>query len=130
MRCPNCSSYQSGDFCQQCGTVFREKVPVVKINKRSEKGKEDDKKYFQLRAKFLKQHLRCAVYPELKAVDVHHKRGRGKYYLDVSTWLPVSRKAHTEIEANPEWAIEMGYSELRLKNYDIDDKGEAIQRDS
>lgn len=129
MKCTKCTSYVSGDYCQICGTILVLKEPTKKkIPKRSEKGKEEDKVYYPRRKKFLKDNPRCAVYSELKSEDVHHKRGRGIYYLDVSTWLAVSRRAHTEINENPEWAIEMGYSELRLKKYDTGiDNGEDIQ---
>lgn len=48
------------------------------------------------------------------SVDVHHKRGRGKYLLDESTWLPVCRGCHNKIETHPNWAKENGYSESRL----------------
>ena len=36
-----------------------------------------------------------------KAVDIHHKRGRhGKNYLDVKTWMAVSRSGHQWIHEN------------------------------
>lgn len=57
----------------------------------------------------------CAVFPEKKAVDIHHKRGRiGELLLDENHWLPVSRKGHIKIEQNPLWAKQMGFSEYRL----------------
>jgi hypothetical protein len=93
-----------------------------KIKQRSDKKKIDDLVYKAKRLKFLKEHPRCAVYPELMASDIHHKRGRtGSNYLDEKTWLAVSRRAHQEIEENPEWAYSNGYSELRLKNYESED---------
>ncbi len=68
------------------------------------------------RAKEFIKNKRCAVYPQLKAEEVHHKRGRtGDLLLDEAHWLPVSRKGHVKIEMNPRWAKEMGYSESRLK---------------
>lgn len=69
---------------------------------------------------------RCAVFPELQAQDVHHKKGRVGYadewareqgitlLLDERFWLPVSREGHTKIELNPTWAKEKGYSLNRL----------------
>jgi hypothetical protein len=38
----------------------------------------------------------------------------GKLLLDQKFWLAVSRKGHKAIEANPEWAKKMGFSESRL----------------
>jgi hypothetical protein len=118
MKCTECGTYCSGDFCPNCGTILRIKETGIKpIAPRSDKMKDKDKIYNRKRKAFLKKYPRCYVYPDLKSVDVHHKRGRGLYYLDESTWIAVSRKAHQDIEANPEWAYEMGYSESRLKNY-------------
>lgn len=64
----------------------------------------------------------CAVYPNLKATQVHHKMGRIGYadewarqrgitlLLDERFWLPVSMKGHNRVELNPKWAREHGYS--------------------
>jgi hypothetical protein len=49
----------------------------------------------------------------LHATDVHHKKGRGKYHLDVTTWLPVCRNCHAWIELNPIDAVELGFSDSR-----------------
>jgi hypothetical protein len=117
MKC-DCGAYVSGDSCKNCGRLLTEKPKKSKkIKNRSDKGKAEDLVYKALRLKFLRENPRCAVYPELKATEVHHKRGRGEYYLDVSTWLPVSHDAHLKITNNHEWALENGYSEERLKNY-------------
>lgn len=67
-------------------------------------------RYRTLRKKFLELNPRCAVYPHLPATEIHHKKGRGIYLNDVSTWLAVSRQGHRKIEENPEWAKEMGFS--------------------
>lgn len=44
-----------------------------------------------------------------KSTDVHHRKGRGKYLLDVSTWMAVSREGHQWIHANPKESYEKGY---------------------
>ncbi len=120
MNCPKCHSYVSGDFCLICNhIIFEKKKPITKIKKVSDKKKLNDALYFVLRAKFLKDNPKCFVYPWLESIECHHKRGKiGKNYLDVSTFLAVSREAHRKIEDNPEWAKEMGYSESRLKTTD------------
>lgn len=43
------------------------------------------------------------------STEVHHKKGRGKYLLDVSTWLAVCRSAHNYIHDNPKEAEEKGW---------------------
>jgi hypothetical protein len=47
-------------------------------------------------------------------LTVHHKKGRGKYFLDVSTWLSACFNCHQWIETHPEEAKELGLSESRL----------------
>lgn len=66
------------------------------------------KLYSAQRKRFLEMNPTCALYG-IPAVDVHHVFGRGKYLLDESTWLAVSREAHRKIHDNPKWAREMGY---------------------
>lgn len=119
MRCPEDGSEQSGDSCKLCGKVFKaKKEKPAGIKQKSDRLAAEDREYKKLRIVFLKENPKCAVYPWLPATEVHHKRGRGIYFLDVTTFLPVSNRAHRKITDNPKWAEEKGYSEPRLKNYD------------
>jgi hypothetical protein len=87
---------------------------ITKIKPRSKKMDKNMVIYNKLRKQFLKEHPICPVTGEM-ATDIHHKRGRlGKLLLDQKFWLAVSRKGHKAIEANPEWAKKMGFSENRL----------------
>lgn len=45
--------------------------------------------------------------------EVHHIKGRGKYFLDVSTWLAVSSEGHRAIHADPKRSYERGYMQPR-----------------
>jgi hypothetical protein len=112
-----CSSnhYVSGDFCHLCGETLKEKkVPVKGIKKVSDKRAKEAQEYSRLKKEFLEKNPRCAVYKNLKAVDVHHQKGKlGPLYLDTRFWLPVSRKAHSRITDDSKWAVENGYSILR-----------------
>lgn len=65
--------------------------------------------YHRLRDAFLAEHPRCAVFPERKATEIHHTRGRGRFLLDTSTWLAVSRAGHEKIEVERAWARERGF---------------------
>lgn len=110
-----CGAYCSGDFCKVCSTYLREpKARTKAIKKRSEKGEKEDIVYRALRLKFLRENPYCKLYPDKKATTVHHSRGRGKYYLDVKTWIPLSFEAHVYIETHPEFAYENGFSLSRL----------------
>ena len=71
-------------------------------------------RYRALRKRFLVDNPQCAVYPHLPATEIHHKKGRGKYLNDTTTWLAVSRQGHNRIEAFPVEAKEKGWSVSRL----------------
>lgn len=107
--CIGCGCHYSGDSCGVCEQP-QKKNKVYQLPQKSEKRKQEEKEYLRLKEQFLKDNPNCAVYPLEKAVDVHHKEKRGKNYLKVETWLAVSRRAHREIEDNPKWAYQMGYS--------------------
>jgi hypothetical protein len=100
MNCPKCGFFAKGNECGACGTRIKDVV---------DKRKDDDKIYFERRKIFLAKNPQCAVFPEKKSCEVHHKKGRGIFYLDESTWLPVSKAGHTEINNYPEWAERMGF---------------------
>lgn len=85
----------------------------------SKKRSIENRKYSVLRKEFLSQKPKCeASLPgcQKKSTDVHHKAGRGEYFLRVDTWLAVCRCCHIWIEENPEKAKELNLSESRLKN--------------
>jgi hypothetical protein len=124
-QCGNCGCYPKGDVCHLCGkklgAVGADKLsddtpkgkPIRPFSKKREKLNDEYNKEAKI---FLKMNPRCAVYPELQSKEVHHKKGRtGKLLIDKRYWLAVSRKAHRKITDNPAWAIEHGYSLLRLE---------------
>lgn len=83
---------------------------VYKIPKKSTKRAKQDKIYLAKRIVFLKENQFCAVYPNKKATEIHHKysgKDRDKYYLDETTWLAVSREGHLWIHSNPKEAREI-----------------------
>lgn len=47
------------------------------------------------------------------ATDIHHKKGRGKYLNDTSTWMAVSREGHNWIHNHPKEAYEKGWMVAR-----------------
>ncbi len=71
---------------------------------------------------------RCAVFPELPATQVHHKRGKGFGFWDdwarergiillndVRWWLAVSDKGHRKITDQSAWAVKMGFTLSRTE---------------
>ena len=91
-------------------------IKKPKINPVSKQRQSDDKMYAKLRKQFLKDNPQCAVTGK-EATEVHHMAGKiGSLYLDTNLWLSVCREAHRQIEENPLWAKENGYSVSRLAN--------------
>jgi len=92
--------------------------PTKKINARSKKRKIQELQYSADRIVFLsKPENRICPVTKQRATEVHHKKGRiGELLLDQRYWLGVSAEGHRQIEENPDWAKEMGYSLNRLSN--------------
>lgn len=108
-------------YCQSCWNKIKPKTPAkprTAIARTSDKRSREDRLYYAARIIYLKIHPVCHVnlhpYCTITATDVHHRRGRGKYYLDQTFWLPVCRGCHTFVELNPKEAIDNGWSLLRL----------------
>ena len=83
------------------------------MRKVSKKLARQNNSYSKLRKEFFKDKILCEAVIHnctLKATDVHHMKGRGKYHLDTSTWLAVCRRCHNWIEEHPADAKELGYS--------------------
>lgn len=87
------------------------------MRQKSRKMQRIDTKYNKLRGVFLMEKPMCqAALPSctLKSTDIHHKKGRGKYHNDITTWLSVCRTCHNWIELNPIEAEELGFSIKRI----------------
>lgn len=65
-------------------------------------------RYHALRKGFLDRHPLCERCGE-KACDIHHKKGRGAYLLEVDTWMSVCRGCHDYIGQHPFESYEMGW---------------------
>jgi hypothetical protein len=115
-------------YCKQCWlkkSLSNTKTPILKtiksIKSKSDKMSALDQTYMVLRRKFLETNPGCQAKLNdcsLQATDVHHKKGRGEYYLDKSTWLAVCRSCHSWIELHPIEAKQLGFSNNRLNDYE------------
>ena len=90
--------------------TIKEFKPIPKI---SQKRKIENAKYIVLRIEFLgkKENQICPITGK-PTTEVHHTycgKDRAKYYLDVSTWLAVSREGHNWIHSFPKEARLLGY---------------------
>jgi hypothetical protein len=119
------NSVWSGGYCQRHQYIRRDKIfePAKKktkpIPKFSKKTRIKIGEYSTLRKDFLEAHPLCMAKLEectRIATDIHHKQGRGKFFLVIKTWLGVCRNCHHWIENHPKEAKELGLSDSRLKN--------------
>jgi len=118
-------NHEGGKYCQQCWNYikFKKDPPVPKKNKpiapKSKKQQKLDVLYTQLRKVYMTNNPMChAALPGCgqQSTDVHHKKGRGKWYLVVNTWMSVCRHCHTWIETHPIEATEMGFRESKTRD--------------
>jgi hypothetical protein len=87
------------------------------IKKVSKKMGKTTRSYSKQRIEFLLNNPMCHAKIfncTLGSTEIHHKKGRDKYHLDIDTWLAVCRNCHNWIEHNPEEAIELGYSQNKF----------------
>ena len=87
----------------------------TRINPQSPSMKIKNLEYSKKSKIFLKQQHYCqmcilsGVSRPLKAIEVHHREGRGKNLLMVHTWVPICRKHHNWIGENPKEARKLGW---------------------
>lgn len=89
------------------------KPPRTRVNKVSEKRKEQNAEYAILREAFLKENPKCACCGD-PSQHVHHRAGRqNDMLLEKQYFMAVCDGCHREIHDNPEWARQQGYMILR-----------------
>jgi hypothetical protein len=118
--------------------IPRPKKAKKGLSPRSKRGIARNREYKKLKDQFLIDHPYCQHYMAENGIDekvaidnlgivlvnrlgnwcyldiprsseIHHKKGRGKYHLDVSTWM-ATREGHSLfIHGDPKTAYERGY---------------------
>ena len=105
--------YCSYECIKSCSKPDIRLKTVYKIPKVSKKRKVEQLQYQVLRTEFLsKPENKICPITKRPTTDVHHKfsgKDRAKYFLDVSTWLAVSREGHNWIHNNPKKSRELGF---------------------
>lgn len=95
-------------------TKLNQRVRRSALRKASVRQRDVIRVYSKLRKKYLEIHPLCECdLPGCtrKAVEIHHKKGRGKNTTDVSTFLAVCRSCHDWIHNNPKEAKELKFLE-------------------
>lgn len=112
-RCQECN----GHGCSVCfGRGYIIKAPKTRGRVRPVKVKRvhENVIYAQLRREFLLENPRCLVpvgpgrVCSAPSTECHHRKGRGRFYLDVSTFFPTCSACHAAIHTTRQrWARQM-----------------------
>lgn len=120
-------NHQGNKFCKDC---WFKQAPVkhptpsraFAPKRVSDKKSDLDKVYSQLRKLFLAKPENSTCRAKLSGVcmhttgqdlTVHHTKGRGRYYLDTTTWIPLCLGCHEWVETHPKEAREMALSDTK-----------------
>ena len=74
----------------------------------SKKRQREWKEYKEKTQIFLENKV-CERCNKKRRLDVHHKAGRGRFYLAVDTWMAVCRECHDYIHKWPKESREKGW---------------------
>lgn len=118
-------NYEGERFCKECWFLKKPvsfPKPSKALRPTSDKRKPLDQMYSILRVKFLNEPHNATCRAKLPGclgsmgqdLTIHHTKGRGKYYLEVSTWIPLCLACHKWVEEHPKQAKEMFLSESRI----------------
>jgi hypothetical protein len=118
-------NYEGNKYCKDCW--YTSQVTKTPSNKRPIKPKSDKKDvldvlYSKMRKEFLNEPINATCRAKLpgclnvykQELTVHHTKGRGLYYLDKTTWIPLCMACHMWVETHPKEAREMNLSLTKL----------------
>lgn len=131
-KCTNCNldkviwkNHEGKKYCKDCW--YSEQTVKTPSNKRPIKPKSDKKDildvlYSKMRKEFLNEPQNSTCKAKLPGcmgqfkenLTVHHTKGRGLYYLDKKTWIPLCLSCHEWVETHPKEAREMNLSQTKL----------------
>jgi hypothetical protein len=118
-------NFEGQKFCKDC---WMQKAPPKQaqtsrlIKPVSDKRKPLDQLYSKMRKQFLdlpenatcRAKLHVCLNTSRQDLTIHHSKGRGKYYLDTTTWIPLCLSCHRWVEEHPADAKEMFLTETRV----------------
>lgn len=120
-------NHEGKRYCRECWFKMKPTKPLSRstlpklqkpIPKQSDRRKKEQVLYSTMRLQFLKINPNCVMNIKglctMKATEIQHLKGRGKYYLDTTTWMSACHYCHSYTTDHPEEAIENGWAILRL----------------
>jgi len=118
-------NFEGNKFCKECWSrkaPVKAPTPTKSLSPVSEKRKVLDQLYSKMRKDFLDQPENSTCRAKLAGVclhvmgqdlTIHHTKGRGHYYLDKSTWIPLCLACHQWVETHPKESREMFLSDTK-----------------
>lgn len=82
------------------------KTPLSPISKKMKIAKNE---YMKLKKIYLYSHELCEICMKNKSNQIHHRRHRGKYLRDVTTFMALCQTCHSMVHANPETSYLEGW---------------------
>lgn len=118
-RCKKKKKLFSNKMCLECCRIVNPPKPLKKsrVKPISTTQKKRNEKYAEKRKIYLEEKKLCEARLDgctVESTEIHHPRGRDGDNL-FGPFLAVCRNCHQFIEANPEEAKRLGFSETRLK---------------
>lgn len=121
---PIWKNHEGNRFCKDCWykqAPVSHPTPTKNLQPKSDKQNVLDRVYGNLRRDFLsqKEHAQCAaklpgcLRSTGQDLTIHHTKGRGKFYLDTSTWIALCLNCHRWVEEHPQEAKDMFLSQNR-----------------
>lgn len=118
-------NHEGKKYCKDCW--YSENVTKTPSNRTPIKPKSDkqsvlDVLYSKMRKEFLLKPENSTCKAKLPGclnvygqdLTIHHTKGRGKYYLQSETWIPLCLTCHQWVETHPKEAREMNLSQSKL----------------
>ena len=112
--CKPCNGHGC-NLCQQRGFIMATKKPAKRLPQVKSKRHSQNLEYARLRFEFLTLHPRCQVlgpagFCNAQATELHHRYGRGRFYLETSTFLATCQTCHAALhQTRRAWSRKMGY---------------------
>ena len=118
-------NHEGNKYCKDCWykqNPVKFPTPSKALKIVSDKRKPLDQLYSKMRKEFLDKPENSTCRAKLQGclgsmnqnLTIHHTKGRGRYYLDSTTWVPLCMSCHRWVEEHPADAKEMFLSKSRI----------------
>lgn len=90
-------------------TQWKRGLTGARLSQVSETRKRYAYKYKEARLAYMQAHPVCEACGIANSEQLHHKKGRGRNYINIDTFMAVCHTCHTYIHAHPAESYEKGW---------------------